>query len=75
MHTDDDWKQSVTESIGAKTIIAMHIPGEDAPASYFQPAKTISTLRTLILDAYPNATVPDPGASIRFPMPRIAGEE
>lgn len=65
MLTDDDWKRAVTESIGAKTIIAMHIPGEDAPASYFRPAADSDSLRILIRDRFPNARVPQPGESIR----------
>ncbi|MCZ6837138.1 MAG: hypothetical protein O7G85_15290, partial [Planctomycetota bacterium] len=69
MLTSRSWANSIDEVIGAKRIVAMHIPNEDAPAAYFDPAPDYESMKALILKRVPNALVLEPGESIRVVNP------
>jgi L-ascorbate metabolism protein UlaG (beta-lactamase superfamily) len=50
--------QSYLEAIGAGTVVAMHIPTDDAPLSYLDPASDLQELIRLIEDAVPGVVIP-----------------
>jgi len=48
------------EAVGARTVVAMHLPAADAPSSYFHPAETLAGLRKALKEHNPGLHLPPP---------------
>lgn len=59
----------VTRAIDPEHVVALHMPHEDAPMSYFAPARALEGLAQAIRTEFPNALVAlEPGQQRRFPV-------
>lgn len=47
----------VTRAIGAEHLVALHVPAQDAPASYFWPSRSLDGLADAIHSEFPDALV------------------
>lgn len=64
MLTGDEGMDAVTESIAARSILAMHIPAKHAPSNYFTPARNYADLKRVIRKRHPNSRTLEPGESL-----------
>lgn len=54
---DDDGPRLVSETIGARYLVVMHVPGADASGDYFGSAGTRSAMVERLRDLYPDVVI------------------